>query len=156
MNSSHDTRPRHRPFTRYIAFAALVFLMPIFAFGAAVAATGTVSVSVHERGPDGVKLYIPVPALLLDLALFAAPRLIPEDALAEARHEIAPFREGLAVLAEEIEKCPAGVLVDVQTPDEHIRVTKGWRSFEVTIDSDDTDVRVSVPARLAGRVLDLL
>ncbi len=153
------TRPpsrRQKPFTRYVAFALLIFLMPIFAFGAAVAATGTVTVRVHERGADGVNLFIPVPALLLDLAVFAAPRLMPEQALAEARAEIAPFRAGLEALAEELEDCPSGVLVEVQTPTEHIRVSKDWRSFEVEVDSDDADVRVSVPARLASRILDVL
>ncbi len=146
----------HRPWTRYVAIALLVLLMPVFAFAAAVAATGTVTVSVHDRGDDGVRLYLPVPALLVDLVVFAAPRLVPDDALAEARREIEPFRDGLEVLAEEVERCPQGVLVDVRTADEHIRVVKGWRSFEVTVDSEDVDVRVSVPARLAGRVLDVL
>ncbi len=154
----HPTSPpsRRRPFTRWVTFALLVFLMPVFAFATAVAATGTVTVSVHEPGADGVHLYIPVPALLIDVAIFAAPRLMPEEALAEARAEIEPFRAGLEALAEELESCPSGVLVDVQTPDEHIRVTKSWRSFEVEVDSEDADVRVSVPARLASRVLDVL
>ncbi len=159
MDKQQFTRPGsrvRRPYTRYVAFALLVFLMPIFAFAAAVAATGTVTVSVHEQGEDGVRLYIPVPALLLDLAVFAAPRLMPEDALAEARAEIAPFRAGLEAFAEELENCPSGLLVEVQTPTEHIRVTKSWRSFEVEVDSIDADVRVSVPARLASRVLDVL
>ena len=110
----------------------------------------------HCVGDDGVSVYVPVPALLIDLAVFAAPRLMPADALAEVRAEIEPFRAGLEALAKEIEDCPSGVLVDVQTPDEHIRVTKSWRSFEVEVDSEDTDVRVSVPARLASRVLDVL
>ena len=94
--------------------------------------------------------------LLVDLAVFVAPRVLPDEALAEARREIDPFRDGLEALAEEIEHCPQGVLVDVHTGDEHIRVVKGWRSFEVTVDSEDVDVHVSVPARLAGRVLDVL
>ncbi len=147
---------QRRPFTRYVAIALLVFLMPIFAFATAVAATGTVTVSVHEQGPDGVSLYIPVPALLIDLAVFAAPRLMPEEALAEMRAEIAPFRDGLEALAQELENCPEGVLVEVQTPTEHVRIAKTWRSFEVEVDSDDADVRVSVPARLASRMLDVL
>ncbi|MEM7353521.1 MAG: hypothetical protein AAF657_22175 [Acidobacteriota bacterium] len=149
-----DRKPSR--FSRYVAFTLLLFLMPVFAFATAVAATGTVTVSVHERGADGVRLYIPVPALLIDLVIFAAPRFMPDDALAEARREIAPFRDSLEVLADEIESFPRGVIVDVQTPEEHIRVTKGWRSFEVAVDSDETDVRVSVPARLANGVLDLL
>ena len=158
MNAHHSSTPtrRRRPFTRYVALALLVFLMPVFAFATAVAATGTVTVSVHEQGDDGVRVYVPVPALLIDLAVFAAPRLMPADALAEVRAEIEPFRAGLEALAREIEDCPSGVLVDVQTPDEHIRVTKNWRSFEVEVDSEDTDVRVSIPARLASRVLDVL
>ncbi len=147
---------KRRPFTRYVAIALLVFLMPVFAFATAVAATGTVTVRIHERGDDGVNLYIPVPALLIDLAVFAAPRLMPEDALAEVRAEIAPFRQELEAIAEELENCPNGVLVEVLTPTEHVRVSKTWRSFEVEVDSDDADVRVSVPARLASRVLDVL
>ncbi len=147
---------RRRPFTRYVAFALLVFLMPIFAFATAVAATGTVTVRVQEPGVDGTNLYLPVPAMLIDLAVFAAPRLMPGDALAEARAEIAPFREGLEALAEELERCPNGVLVEVKSPTEHVRITKNWRSFEVEVDSDDADVRVSVPARLASRLLDIL
>ena len=155
-------QPLHRPparrprrFTRYVAIALAVLLMPIFAFATAVAATGTVTVRVHERA-DGVHLYLPVPALLIDLAVLAAPRLLPAGALAEARAEIAPYRDGLEALIEELENCPAGVLVEVDTPTEHVRIAKTWRSFEIEVDSHDADVRVSVPARLASRVLDVL
>ena len=156
MDPQQSTARRRRPFTRYVAIALLVLLMPVFAFATVMAATGTVTVSVHERTEDGVSLYIPVPALLLDLAVFAAPRLMPEEALAAARAEIAPFRSGLEAFAEELEKCPQGVLVEVQTPTEHVRVAKTWRSFEVEVDSEDADIRVSLPARLASRVLDVL
>ena len=151
-----ETVRRRRPFKRYVAFALLVFLMPVFAFGAVVAATGTVSVRVHEQGEDGVNLYLPIPALLVDLAVFAAPSVIPEDAITEARAEIAPYRDSLETLAEELESMPSGVLVEVYTGDEHVRVTKNWSSFEVEVESDDVDVRVKVPARLVSRVLDVL
>ena len=150
-----NAKPRSR-FSRYVAFALLLFLMPVFAFATAVAATGTITVSVHERGDDGVRLYIPVPALLIDLAVMAAPLVMPDDALAEARAEIEPFRDGLEAFAEELESCPSGVLVDVRTGEEHVRVTRSWRSFEIEVDSEDVDVKVSVPARLAGRLLDVL
>ena len=156
MNTQQLTQPPRRPFTRYVAIVLLIFLMPVFAFATAVAATGTITVSVHERGADGVNLYLPVPALLLDLAVFVAPRLMPDDALAEARAEIAPFRQGLEAIAVELENCPNGVLVEVQTPTEHVRIAKTSRSFEIEVDSDDADVRVSVPVRLASRLLDVL
>ncbi len=159
MNEPRNPRPPEggpSRLRRYVAIALLVFLMPVFAFATAVAATGTVTVSVHERGDDGVRLYIPVPALLIDLAVFAAPLVMPDDALAEVRAEIEPFRDSLEAIAEELESCPPGLLVEVETPDEHVRVTKGWRSFEIEVDSEDADVRVAVPARLLSRMLDVI
>lgn len=147
---------KKRPYARYLAIALIVLMLPFVALATAVAATGVVTVKVHEPGPDGTRLWIPVPALLLDLALFAAPMVIPDEALADARREIAPYREGLRELADELESCPSGVLVDVRTRDERVRITKTFRSFRVEVESDDADVRVAVPARLAGRALDLL
>ncbi len=148
--------PRRRPFMRYVAIALIVLMMPIFVLATAVAVTGTVTVSVQERGPDGIRIYVPVPALLLDAAIALAPMLIPEEELAEARRELAPYRDGLEALADALEKMPAGVLVEVESDDEHVLITKTWRSFEIIIENDDADVRVTVPARLVSRMLDIL
>jgi len=150
------TEPRRRPFMRYVAIALILLMTPIFALATAVAVTGTVTVSVQEKGPDGTRIYVPVPALLIDAAIALAPRVIPEDELADVRREIAPYRDSLEALVAEIEKIPAGVLVEVESRDEHVRITKTWRSFEISVESEDADVRVSVPARLLGRVLDVL
>lgn len=160
-NNPHPTqtpatpRPRSR-WLRYTAIAAIVLISPIFALAATVAATGTVTVKVAEHGPDGVNLYIPVPALVFDLALFAAPMVMPEDALDEARAELAPYREGLDALAAELADMPAGVLVEVESDGEHVRVEKTWRSFEIKVESSDADVTVSVPARVVASALKVL
>ncbi len=148
-------KPKSR-LTRFVAISLIVCLTPIFALGATVAATGTVTVQVHERGPDGVRLYIPVPALLIDAAVALAPLVIPADELAEARREIAPYRDGLEALAAELEGMPSGVLADVRSGGERVRITKTWRSFEIDVESDDADVHVAVPARLLSRALDVL
>lgn len=147
---------KNRPYARYLAIALIVLLLPFLALGTAIAATGTVTVKVEDSDPEGVDLFIPVPALLFDVALWAAPRLVPEEALAEARQQIDPYRESLRSLAEEIEAIPAGVLVDVESDGERVRITKSWRSFHVDVDSDDTDVHVALPARLLSRALDVL
>ncbi len=154
-----DRRPearRRRPFLRYVAIALILLMSPIFALATAVAVTGTVTVEVHERGPDGTRIYVPVPALLLDAAVALAPMVIPEEELAEARREIAPYRDGLEALAKELEDMPAGVLVEVETDEEHVLITKSWRSFEISVESHDADVHVTVPSRLVSRVLDVL
>lgn len=148
-------RPKSR-FTRFVTIALLLLFMPIFAFGATVAATGTITVSVQESGPDGVNLWIPVPALVADLALFAAPMLIPDEALEEARRELAPYQDQIEALAEAIEDVPAGsVLVDVRDGNEHVRISKDWRNFEISVESPDANVNVSIPARLLSRSLDI-
>ncbi len=148
-------RPKKSRLTRFIAIALLVLFMPIFVFGATVAATGTVTISVQEK--DGVDLWIPVPALLFDLAVFAAPRLMPEDDLAEVRRGLAPYHSTLEMMAAELESIPAGsVLVQVESAGEQVKITKDWRSFDITVHSDDVDVRVSIPARLLSRGLDFV
>jgi len=147
---------RPRPFARYVAIALIVLFMPFLVLGTAIAATGTVTVKVRESAPGGTHLYLPVPALLFDAAVFVAPALVPEEALAEARAEIAPYRAGLESLAAELEKMPPGVLVEVQDNGEEVRITKGWRSFQIDVVSDDAEVHVTVPARLLGRALDVL
>ncbi|MEM8929599.1 MAG: hypothetical protein AAGE94_00395 [Acidobacteriota bacterium] len=147
--------PKRGRFARFVAIALLFLCMPIFVFGATVAATGTVTVSVHEKA-DGMNLWIPVPALLFDAAVFAAPMIIPDDALADVRREIEPYRETLETLADDIESIPAGsVLVEVQDGRDHVLITKTWRNFEISVQSDDADIQVSVPARLLSRSLDL-
>lgn len=149
-----ETPGPKRRITRYVAIALLVLFMPIFVFGATVAATGTVTVSVQEKG--GTHLWIPVPALLFDLAVFAAPRFMPEQDMENARRELAPYRDSLEMMAEELEGIPAGsVLVSVESDHETVKITKDWRSFNIEVQSPDADVRVSVPARLLSRSLDI-
>lgn len=155
MTAEAMNRARRKPFLRWVALALLVLFMPFFVLAATVAATGTVSVSVEQPGPDGVDLWVPVPALLVDLAVFATPRLVPENELAEARRQVEPYLPALEAFARELEACPDGVLVEVKSRDEHIVVSKTWRSFHVEVDSPDGHVEVKVPARLLGRVLDV-
>ena len=151
------TQSRH--LRRWLAFAVLLLFVPVVVLGATVAtvaATGTVSVRVQGKSSGGTNLYLPVPALLIDLAVVALPLVAPADALAAARREVAPYRASVQALAAELEACPAGVLVDYRDGDEHVRISKGWRSFDIEVISDDADIRVSVPARLFGRVFDTL
>ncbi len=151
MNSTAQ-KPRRR-LNRFIAFALLCLITPIFVFGATVAATGTVQVRVDERGPDGANLWIPVPAILFDLALFAAPRLVPPQEMAEARKEIEPFLPALRQLADAIEDMPNATLVEVESPGEHVKISKRWGTFYVEVHDQDADVSVQIPARLFSSAL---
>ena len=59
-------------------------------------------------------------------------------------------------MADELATMPSGVLVDVQSHGEHVRVTKTWRTFDIEVHSADADISVSVPSRLLSRTLDML
>lgn len=141
-------------FNRFVTIALILFFAPIFVFGATIAVTGIVTVDV--RTADGPNVYVPVPALLFDIAVLFAPLVVPDDALADARREVAPYRESLELIADELRDCPSGTLVEVKGRDEHVKVTKSWRSFEVKVDTEDAYVDVKVPARLMSRALDVL
>jgi len=145
---------QRRPFSRFVTIALILFFAPIFVFGATIALTGMVTVDV--RTADGPDVYVPVPALLFDIAILLAPLVIPEDALAEARREVEPYRESLEIIADELRDCPSGTLVEFKGRGEHVKVSKSWRSFEVKVDTEDADVDVKVPARLMSRALDVL
>lgn len=150
-----DDRRRSVPYLRYFTIAVLICCLPFFALGATIAATGTVMVDVQEAGPEGASLWIPVPMLLLDLAIFAAPRLMPEDALDEARAEIEPYLPALQEFAGALEDCPDGILVQVEGEDEHVLISKEGRNFKIHVESADADIDVSVPTRVLSRTLDL-
>ena len=126
------------------------------ALAASVVSDGMIQIRVTEHTPDGVDLYIPVPAAVVNWALSLAPMVIPAEELAEIRREMAPFRDALGEVADEIENMPSTVLVKVETDHERVEVVKDGGSFDITVDSSDADVEVSVPAHLISRVVDLM
>ncbi len=138
---------------RLLAFAVICAFTPILVFGATVAATGTVQVSVREKGPDGTHLWIPVPAIFFDAALFAAPRLIPPEDMADIRADIEPFLPAMRQLAQAIDDLPNATLVEVESPGEHVKIAKRYGSFHIDVHDRDSDVHVQLPARLASRAL---
>jgi hypothetical protein len=153
---SQPAAPRKiRRLNRFIAFALLCLLTPIFVFGATVAATGFVHVSVQERGPDGANIFVPVPAILFDVALFAVPRIVPPQEMAGARAEIEPFLPALNQLADELENLPNATLVEVKSPTEHVKISKRFGSFYIEVHDQDADVSVKVPSRLISGALTL-
>ena len=139
--------------SRYLTIGCLIFLAPIFVFGATIAITGFITVEVYEE--DGVNLFIPVPAILFDVAVAAAPMVIPDEAMEEARREIAPYQDALITIADELKDAPSGVVVDYQGNGESFQLTKTWRSYQIDVDTDDTEVHVKMPARLMSRALDV-
>lgn len=127
-----------------------------------VVATGVVSVRVQESGPDGLDLYLPVPAALVETTISLAPvvaRLASDDfdrEMDRLRIEIGPWMGAVASVLDELGRLPDATLVEVEGPGEHVVVRKRGRSLHVLVDEPGGRVSVVVPVRLVQRLHHLL
>lgn len=145
-----------KAFVLLAAAGALVFVGAGVALATTVATSGLMTVQVHEHQADGVHLYIPVPAALVNVALAALPLAVPQDELADMRREMEPFAPALKAIAAEIRDCPDVVMVRVEDGSDRVRVEKNGRSLIVTVEAEDADIRVSLPASSFSQALDAL
>jgi len=145
-----------RIFTIFAVAGAVLFATTGVALAAAVVHSGVITVAIDDHSPDGVSLYLPVPAALIELGAEALPLFLPDEDMAQIRRELAPHADALRALARELAEMPDATLVAVDTDQEHVRVIKSGRSFEITVDAEDADIRVSVPATSFGRLLNAL
>lgn len=116
---------------------------------------GLVTVRVHEKS-EGFRLYIPVPALVVDAGLrsaVAAGGLHEMERLPEEARQWMPMARAAV---EALVEAPDATLVEVEDGEEHVLVAKRGGRLIVEVRSPDADVDVAVPARLALRVFDTL
>lgn len=141
---------------RVFTALTIAFLVVVLGTGAALAATvmatGFVTVSVQEDGPDGDRVFVPVPAIALDLGLGIASMVMPPDERARMREELAPFAPALREVARELERIPDATLVEVVSDRESVRVVKRGDGFVIDVDSPDGTVRVALPAATFSKV----
>lgn len=154
--SSHPQPAPERRWSRFFLIAFLVMLTPFVVVATTIAATGTVTVRVQDHTPGGWNVFVPVPALLVDVAAMIVPRFIPDEELADVRREMAPYREGLAELVRSLEDCPSGTLVRVESGRDRVVVEKQRNRLRVRVTGPEVNVDVSVPARLARRALEMV
>jgi hypothetical protein len=136
---------------------ALVLLICVTALsilvGAGVIAAwraGSVVVEVDGRGHSADNVRIRIPAAAGHLALLC----LPDRAFCgSARDRV--FRHGeMRLLAGELERIPDGtVLVQVDSPRESVRISREHDTLLIHVSSDEENVRVEVPVRLAGAFL---
>ena len=132
---------------------ALMFAGAGFALATVVVNSGLLTVKVEDRSADGVNVFVPVPAALIELGAASLPLLMPAEDLAKMRRELAPIAGPLRRLSSELASCPDTVLVRVESKKEQIEVRKQGDSLKISVHTDDTDVRVSVPANALNRLL---
>ncbi len=137
-----------RRFFRIVGVALLCIMGSLAVLVAIAYSMGTVTVSVHEKKPDGQHIYVPVPAVVIPLGMRLAP---PED-MADTAAEIRPWLPALKVASEELARCPDTTLVEVTSPEDKVRIAKSGDSIVIDVDSPEENVHVSVPLETAYRV----
>lgn len=134
----------------------LVLVLPVALLGASVLHTGVLEIEVVEKGEGGTSVGVKVPGAILPVAM----HLIPDVALDDVRCEIdAETRAALdvaRVALGSIARGPDGVYVDVRSRDEVVHVMKEGDTLRVFVDTPSEVVRVSVPLRVVGSVLDAI
>jgi hypothetical protein len=122
----------------------MVFLTGTLVLAGIVADAGFIGVRVQEKKPGGTNLRLYVPAVLVPLGLRLAPERELERAMSQARE----FLPAMRIAAEELERIPDGLLVEVSSPREHVLIVKRGGSLVVDVDSDRETVHVTLPLKI--------
>lgn len=111
---------------------------------------GAVMVSVRERKPDGTRIWLPVPALLVEVGM----RFVPARQLQDASAQIRPWLPAIRAASTELERCPDATLVEVESRTEHVLVSKRGDSLQIDVQDDEDTVHVSVPVEFVSSMAD--
>lgn len=134
------------------AMTGILLLGSGFLLAASVVTTGMVTVKVHESGPHGAHLYLPVPAVLVHAGMTVLPALVQEDVWEEVRTELGEWGPVAAEVLRSVEDAPDAVLVDIENAHEHVRIEKDGRMLEIRVRDGRDSFEISLPASLLGRV----
>lgn len=147
------------------AVGLLMVLATGTVIAATVARTGVVVVSVEEKGPEGVKIYAPIPAAVIHMGLDATrvARFVSPEA--EARlgrldehldREIGDWGPAARAVVGELARTPAFTFLEVEGADETVRLVKRGSSWILDVDTPGEAVHVSFPNSLLERVINFL
>ena len=140
-----------------ICMAILVAVPAALAVTAATAIVrgGTFTVDVDETGPRGDNVHLVVPTALLDIGLAVAPdRVFREIAREIERSGSGVKLSGLKAIAGKLQGLPDAVLVEVHDGPATVVVESVGGRIRIRIDDDHARVRVDVPVRTLGRLLE--
>jgi hypothetical protein len=125
-----------------VAGSALVLLVGS-AFGivaATVYRAGMIEIEVQEKGSSGSNISLKIPGVIVP----AAARLLPNEALQQAGHEIEGWLPAIRAAVDELATCEDVVFVHVLGREE-VTIAKRDGSIIIHVESDEERVRISVP-----------
>ncbi len=113
---------------------------------------GAVRVSVVEKRQGGEHVNLIVPAVLVPVALAAVPakNFHVHDA------EMKKYLPLLKAVSQELARCPDATLVEVKSPDEHVKISKQGNSIYIDVDDPGDTVHISFPVGVIETVINKL
>ena len=135
-------RKSPRPFL--ILFGSLVLLMLCVGIALAITVyeTGVITIDVHSNGRGGDEIHnLRVPALLANQAM----EFIPEKAFRDAHRESENVGPMLREFSRALRHQHDFTLVQVEGPNEQVRIRKDGKNLVIDVQDDEEDVHVVVP-----------
>jgi hypothetical protein len=133
--------------TRHVFRNILLGMLSIVLLTGLVAySEGAVMVSVRERKPEGTRIWLPVPALLVEIGM----RFVPAEQLRDASAQIRPWLPAIRAASTELERCPDATLVAVESRTEQVQVSKRGDSMQIDVQNEEETVHVSVPVEFVN------
>ena len=124
----------------------LGILGAVLLMGLVVYSEGAVTVYVREKEPQGTRIWLPVPALLVE----AGMRFVPADKLREASAQLRPWLPAIEAASGELERCPDATLVEVKSARDNVIISKRADTLRIEVEDDSDTVHVSVPIALVN------
>jgi hypothetical protein len=134
------------------AAAGILLMGSGFLLAASIVQTGLVTVKIHESGPGGTHLYLPVPAVLVHAGMAVLPALIEDDVWEDVRSDLGEWGPVAVEALRAVEDAPDAVLVEVENERESVRIEKVGRTLEIRVRDGKDSFEISLPASLLGRV----
>ena len=109
---------------------------------------GAITVCVKEKA--GHHIHVPIPALAFPVGAWFIPRHDWQRANSAEMQQWLPVAKAAA---QELDRCPDGVLVQVDKPGENVSIRKEGNYLLIDVESRREEVHVSFPVRILTSVL---
>ena len=135
-----------------IAALGLILSLGLFAAaGMVVQKAGFLVVDYYDKAKDE-RVFIPFPMVAANAALF----FLPARSENQIRTRLGFNPQGIQDLSSELQNCPDGPFVEVQSRKEHVSVTKKGRNLLIDIESTKETVHIQIPIDSTMRAMSRL
>lgn len=135
-------------FTLFVAFVILCAGV-VTGLALCIHSLGSIEVSMKGHGCGGDDIELRIPGALAQAALM----LTPDDFICDGRKAMLDKAPLASALCRALRDTPDFVLVEVETPDERVRVEKRGRELFIDVNGPDETVRVRVPVRIVQGIV---